>query len=334
MRVQRGLLLALLLAVIVVPLGAYVRLSDAGLGCPDWPGCYGKPSPLAAAADIARAMTLDPDGPVSHAKAWKEMVHRYLAASLGLVILAVTAIAFKARRDRLPASLLLALVVLQGLLGMWTVTLLLKPAIVTGHLLGGMLLIAALAWWVSRGRLAPVTTSRSFSIACGILIALVFGQIALGGWVSTHYAALACQGFPSCNGELMPSAMRFDGAFHGLRSIGEAAGGAPLAIEQRVAIHWTHRLGALLLSVAVLGVSAWGWRWPALRGRLVCLLIVWLAQVAIGVGNVLMQLPLPLAVAHNAGALLLLVATVRLAASLEPVPASARSAWAWKGESR
>lgn len=331
MRARRVLWLALALALIVVPLGAYVRLSDAGLGCPDWPGCYGKPTPLAAAAEIARAMALDPDGPVSHAKAWKEMIHRYLAAGLGFVILCATLLAFATRRDRLPTSALLALVVFQGLLGMWTVTLLLKPAIVTAHLVGGMALVAALAWCVSRGR-DGVAVAPWYRRLAVLALAAVCAQIALGGWVSTHYAALACQGFPSCNGELVPVSMRFDGAFHGLRGLGEPAGGVPLEIGQLVAIHWAHRLGAVLVSLAVFVVVVLGWRWPALRARLAALTLVWAAQVGLGVANVLLQLPLPLAVAHNAGAMLLLLLSVHLLAATRSVPASVRLGWKWGRE--
>jgi len=186
MKSSRLLLIAWLLACIVVPLGAFVRLSDAGLGCPDWPGCYGKPTPLHAAADITQALAADPNGPVSHAKAWKEMVHRYLAATLGLLILALTVRAFRRKQDRLPASLLLGAVVFQGLLGMWTVTLLLKPAIVTAHLIGGMTVAGTLAWWAWHARLPRLSLPGSLLLVAWLLVAAIALQIAVGGGVSSN----------------------------------------------------------------------------------------------------------------------------------------------------
>lgn len=306
MKSSRLVLFALLLACIVVPLGAFVRLSDAGLGCPDWPGCYGKPTPLHAAADIAQALAADPDGPVSHAKAWKEMVHRYLAATLGLLILGLTVRAFRKRQDRLPASLLFGAVVFQGLLGMWTVTLLLKPAVVTAHLIGGMTVAGTLAWWALRERLPVLGMPRLLVWASWLLVVVIALQIALGGWVSSNYAALACQGFPSCNGEAWP-ALRLDQAFHWLRAPGEGSAGSPVPLSGLITIHWLHRLGAALVSALVLLIVGFGVRAQPQDGfRLFVLMAAWLLQVSLGVANVLLLLPLPVAVVHNAAALLLL----------------------------
>lgn len=306
--------LAILLACIVVPLGAYVRLSDAGLGCPDWPGCYGQLSPHHAANAIQQVAVTNPDGPVSLPKAWKEMVHRYLAATLGLLILLAAMLAWYRRRERLPASLLLGGVVLQGLLGMWTVTLLLKPAIVSLHLIGGMSMAAGLLWFGLRQRWAVIEVPRAVGVLTWLLVLVILLQVGLGGWVSSNYAALACQGFPACNGEWLPPTMRFDHAFHWWRELGEAPDGTPLDSANLVAIHWLHRVGAVLVSLLLWMLVLSGWRQAALRPRLLVLLAAWLLQVALGIANVLLQLPLPLAVAHNAGALLLLSTALLLAA--------------------
>ncbi|MGM8062905.1 COX15/CtaA family protein [Vogesella indigofera] len=318
---RRVLLLALLLVCIVVPLGAYVRLSDAGLGCPDWPGCYGRLSPLHAAPLIQEQHAANPDGPVSMAKAWKEMSHRYLAASLGLLLLALNVLAWRQRRLRGWAALLLLLVCVQGALGMWTVTLLLKPAIVSAHLLGGMTLAALLAtccWWQRRLPQHHAVGAASFALAL-LLPLLLLLQIALGGWVSSNYAALACQGFPACNGEWWPAG-QWHGAFHLLRELGEGPDGAPLLSRHLLTIHWVHRLGAALVSLLLLWLVLRLWRQPPLRPLLCLLLGSWLLQLSLGIGNVLLQLPLALAVAHNAGAMLLLIVATLLLLSLDPAP--------------
>ncbi|MGD8478013.1 MAG: COX15/CtaA family protein, partial [Burkholderiales bacterium] len=242
----------------LVGLGAYVRLTDAGLGCPDWPGCYGHLTPFHAEAEISGAEKVSPAGPVSAPKAWKEMVHRYVASMVGAMIVAILLKILygrgHARRDReepdlslgLPL-LLLAVVVLQGLFGKWTVTLLLKPAIVTLHLLGGMVILALLAWLSARhlrlhgaARPAEARALRPWAL---LGLVLVFGQIALGGWVSTNYAALACIDFPMCHGKWLPD-MDFVHGFQIHRELGMTAAGAPLSNDALNAIHWSHRLGA------------------------------------------------------------------------------------------
>jgi cytochrome c oxidase assembly protein subunit 15 len=296
------LLFATSLAFAVLLLGAYVRISDAGLGCPDWPGCYGQISPWQASERIAAAQVADPLGPVSSAKAWKEMLHRYLAGSLGLSILAIVLFAW---RRLLPANcvlpgLLMALVVLQALLGMWTVTLQLKPLVVAAHLLGGMVTLAMLAWLMLRERPAAGTTTAPLALARSLLL-LVLAQIALGGWVSANGAALACPDLPTCRGAWWPPA-DFAAGF----SLTHPLGG--LDITALTAIHLTHRLGAVLVLAGVLLLATRLAR--ASAGAAIVLLTIACCQFLLGVSNVLLGLPLPIAVAHDAGAAALLLCLV------------------------
>jgi heme a synthase len=292
------------LALAVILLGAYVRLSDAGLGCPDWPGCYGQISPWHAGEQIADAHSADPLGPVSHAKAWKEMLHRYLAGGLGLLVLAIALLAWR----RLPPArrvlpgLLLALVVLQALLGMWTVTQQLRPMIVTAHLLGGMATLALLAWLLLRERATAMPAGAPILLARGLLL-LVLVQIALGGWVSANAAALACPDLPACQGAWWPRA-DFAAGF----SLQHPLGG--LSAEALTAIHLLHRLGALLVLAGALILAARLAQVPGGTWAAACLLAIASSQFLLGVGNVLLGLPLPVAVAHNAGAASLLLCLV------------------------
>jgi len=317
MNLYRNLIvMALLLALGVVALGAYVRLSDAGLGCPDWPGCYGRISPLHASDAINQALSASPDGPVSHAKAWKEMVHRYLAGTLGLLVLSIAILSWKNRRETrgspmLPVALL-ALIVFQALLGMWTVTELLKPFIVTGHLIGGMATVALLTWLWQRecgpslSGMADVRALRPWGVLALIAVA---AQIILGGWVSTNYAALACQDFPMCHGEWVPD-MDFEHAFALHRELGMDANGNFLSLQALTAIHWTHRVGAL---VVLIFAGAAAIRLGRQRGLCVLGIVLGmllLAQLGLGMANVWLGLPLAVAVAHNAVAALLLVTLV------------------------
>jgi cytochrome c oxidase assembly protein subunit 15 len=300
--------IATLLALCVVVLGAYVRLSDAGLGCPDWPGCYGEITPLHASEHIERALAEQPEGPVSHAKAWKEMAHRYLAGTLGLLILVLAIAAWRKPAQGWPMrgwmSGLLLLIVVQALLGMWTVTLLLKPAVVSAHLLGGMSTLAMLLWLALRARPAP---ERSHGLAPWALLGMLvlFAQIALGGWVSTNYAALACTDLPTCQAAWLPE-MDFRHGFALVRELGRDAQGGLLSHAALTAIHWTHRLGA----VATLGYLLWlAWRLAredAFKRLGLGLAALVVAQFCLGLSNVAFSLPLPIAVAHNAGAALLL----------------------------
>jgi len=314
---------------VVVVVGAYVRLADAGLGCPDWPGCYGELTPHHARDDIAQAVEQQggTHGPVSMSKAWKEMFHRYIAGGLGLLILAIAAIAWMRRRElgQSPALAagILGLLIFQATTGMWTVTLLLKPVIVTLHLLGGMAILALLAWLALRQQAPPplpaaVTRLRPWGV---FALVVVVAQIALGGWVSTNYAALACTDFPTCHGEWLPQ-MDFRHGFQLVRELGKTADGTHLSYDAITAIHWTHRVGALVTLAVVGGLAFALIRNPAATRLGVVLLVVLLAQAALGIANVLGGLPLLLAAAHNAGAaiLLLTMVVINFALGQKPVP--------------
>lgn len=330
-RLRGVVTLAVALTFFLVALGAYVRLTDAGLGCPDWPGCYGKLSPLQAEEEILAAQTHAPAGPVSAPKAWKEMLHRYLASLVGALIVGVLLRTVLERR-RLPhlrrqaayrlglPLTLLGVVILQGLLGKWTVTLLLKPAIVTLHLLGGMATLSLLVWLAARhwSRESPLQRPtpglRGWSLLALITLAM---QIALGGWVSANYAALACVDFPTCDGRWAPD-MDFEHGFHFVRDLGVTASGEPLASAALNAIHWAHRAGAVLVAVIV-GLLAARLLWyRELRVFGAGLLVLLLVQIGLGVANVVALLPLPVAVAHNAVAALLLSWLVMLNFALRP----------------
>ena len=317
MRLYRQLILvALLLTATVIVFGAYVRLADAGLGCPDWPGCYGQLTPHHAAGEILQTHAADPTGPVSLPKAWTEMVHRYLAASLGLLIIVIAALAWRQRGDRgsapAVATALVGVVIFQGLLGKWTVTLLLKPAIVTAHLLGGLTTLALLAWLGLRARRAtrlPVPPGLRMFARLGLL--LLVAQIVLGGWTSTNYAALACSDFPSCQGSFAP-VTDYANAFHVVRELGMTAGGEFLPLAALTAIHWSHRLGAVVAG-AVLFLLAWLLSRRQATQRLgLALLAATTLQIVLGIANVVLSLPLALAVAHNAGAVLLVALLVSI----------------------
>ena len=309
----------------LVMLGAYVRLTNAGLGCPDWPGCYGKLSPTHAAEQIEAAQTAAPNGPVSLPKAWREMMHRYFASFVGVMILAIAIQALTNRRKRsgdpddprraigLPLAVV-AVVVLQGLFGKWTVTLLLKPVIVTLHLLGGMALVALLAWLSARhlqltgGQPSGLRGIRPIA-AIGLIT--LAAQIALGGWVSTNYAALACMDFPTCHGAWKP-ATDFAHGFHFFRELGMTAEGESLSNEALNAIHWAHRVGALTTFLILTYVAYRARQLPGLRRFGGIVLALLFLQVTLGIINVTGGLPLPVAVAHNGVAALLLAALVML----------------------
>jgi cytochrome c oxidase assembly protein subunit 15 len=332
-RAYRALVLgATCLAFVVVVVGAYVRLMDAGLGCPDWPGCYGELSPSHARDAIEKAVEAQggEHGPVSLRKAWKEMLHRYLAGTLGLAIAAIAVASWRKRVRSLqsPAlpTALVALVMLQAALGMWTVTLLLKPVIVSLHLLGGMATFALLVWLSSRqldiraaraNDLAIVRSRPSVRVALVVLVL----QIALGAWVSSNYAALACVDFPTCHGTWAPD-MDFRHGFQFVRELGRTAAGDHLAYAALTAIHWTHRLGALITLVYVGLVAFLLTRTPETRpfGALVGVLLI--VQIGLGVANVLAGLPLAIAVAHNAVAALLLASLVVINFAVSRTPRS------------
>ena len=326
---RRLALAGAILAFCVVVLGAYVRLNHAGLGCPDWPGCYGHITPTGAAKNVDAVNAAYPDRPLEVGKAWLEMVHRYLASTLGLIILVLAAMAWRNRRDRRqPVKLPLALVVLvifQGLLGMWTVTLLLKPLIVTSHLVGGLTTMSLL-WWLS---LNPTRTTRPASERglrklAVIALCVLSLQILLGGWVSTNYAAVACPDFPTCQRSFWPD-MDFKDAFVLWRGLGIDYEGGVLDAPELVAIHVAHRLGALLAAL-VLGFAAFrAIRTAKSRGARMAgatVAAVLLAQLILGPMMVLRTFPLPLATAHHAVAALLLLSVVALLRFLWPTQRS------------
>ena len=315
-----------LLAFCVVGLGAFVRLSDAGLGCPDWPGCYGSMTVPQSEAAIQQAQTAYPQSTVEVHKAWKEMLHRYLAGTLGILILGLCVLGWHGRKvlrvsPWVPTALVL-LVGLQAMLGMWTVTLLLKPVIVSAHLLGGMSTLALLVWIAHRQwgvASQRFLTSPWLRFWVRGAIVLIFAQIFLGGWTSSNYAALACMDFPTCHGELVPP-MDFGVAFHMIRDLGQGPDGSPLSLPTLVAIQWVHRLGAIVVFL-YLGVLAWRLsRYPQLRPFAQALFLLLLTQISLGIGNLLLHLPLVLAVAHNLGAALLLITIVILNSKITELP--------------
>lgn len=305
---------ATVLALVVVLLGAYTRLTHAGLGCPDWPGCYGFIGVPQTDAQLAHAERHFPEAPVEAQKGWNEMVHRYFAGTLGLAILGLAVHALVRRgRDGQPLRLplvLLGVVITQAAFGMWTVTLKLWPQVVTAHLLGGFTTLALLFLLSLRlsGALPALGLPAGLRRLAAAALALVIGQIALGGWVSSNYAAVACVDLPTCHGQWWP-AMDFANGFHLTQHIGPNYLGGQLDSDARTAIHMTHRLGALVVTLTLLAL-AWRLRGEGL-GRLAGLLLTVLAlQVGLGISNVLFHLPLPVAVAHNGGGALLLLTLV------------------------
>ena len=310
-------LVATLLALCVVVLGAFVRLSDAGLGCPDWPGCYGTLTVPQSESAIAHAQVTYPESPVEHGKAWKEMIHRYLAGALGLLVLVIFVQAWRLcsqiKVTRWLPTFLLVLIVFQAALGMWTVTLLLRPIIVSAHLIGGMSTLAVLTWITHRhwGTNTDVVLSQRQRLWIRGAIIVLFMQIFLGGWTSTNYAALACTDFPTCHGMWIPE-MDFSNAFNWFRELGVGNDGKPLPLAAYTAIQWTHRIGALVTFVYIgwLGLSLL--KQPQLKKIAHIMLALLVIQIVLGVANLVLHLPLALAVGHNMGAALLLISVVVL----------------------
>lgn len=311
------------LTFVLIVLGAYVRLADAGLGCPDWPGCYGDFTPSQARDEIRAAEAASPHGPVSMPKAWKEMGHRYLAMWVGCLILSIAIAATRQRRlfaSAVPLAWTLVVVVtFQAILGAWTVTWLLKPVIVTLHLLGGMTTLGLLVWYAkSVGRVREANT-RVLSLRWPARIALValVVQIALGGWVSTNYAAAACGELPLCQGQVVPP-MDFDNGFHLVRELGKTAAGANLPLPALTAIHMSHRVFAFVVLVAFAWLAHLTVRVAGLRRLGWALTVALLVQVALGLkvvwsmsnAHLELALQLPAAAAHNAVAATLLVLTL------------------------
>lgn len=315
-------LVAVLLCYGVIVFGAFVRLSDAGLGCPDWPGCYGQLTVPDTVHEVDAAHQAYPQRPVEAHKAWKEMIHRYLASTLGALIVLLAAMSVRHRPAGVPKALpwlLVALVVFQGMLGMWTVTWQLKPLVVTGHLLGGMTTFASLLWMLLSQQRTPAAVANNAPAGLPIwaLLALLVlaVQIFLGGWTSSNYAALACPDFPTCRGEFLP-ALDLHSAFTLWHGLGINYEFGILDSRARVTIHLFHRYSGLVVVPLVLGALAlWlllraqAQAWRFLGGLLLGVLAV---QLSIGIAVVLLHLPLSVAVLHNAGAALLLAVLVTI----------------------
>jgi cytochrome c oxidase assembly protein subunit 15 len=328
--IRRLALFGTLLCLFVVVLGGYTRLSDSGLGCPDWPGCFGHIAPTGNAEHYAT--------PLDVRKAWVEMVHRYFAMSLGFIAVLILALSIRARRE--PgvnlwlAVGLLVLVSAQGVLGMLTVTWLLKPLVVTGHLIGGLSTLALFLWmWLTlHGTSRPVDgysvlagnklveSGKSARLFAGLATAALAVQIFLGGWTSSNYAAVACPDLPRCQNQWVPEADYAD-AFVLWRGLGINYAGGVLDHPARVAIHFTHRVGAVVASALLLLAAFFAFRGlgsgPRWAGVLVVAALAF--QIAVAVFMVLRAFPLELAAAHNAGAALLVAATVYLNRKLRPI---------------
>ena len=330
----------------LVVFGAFTRLTDSGLGCPDWPGCYGQASPWGAQQAIRAAEAALPSGAVTWSKAWIEMIHRYFATAVGaLVLFLACASSWRSKPSGVGTERLgmgwawftLAWIVLQGAFGALTVTMKLFPLIVTLHLMGGLVLLALLAWQVGMQRFAlglsrPVEIERSWRRALWWLLLVLVAQVALGGWVSTNYAVLACDTFPKCQASWWPE-MDFGAGFVLWRDLGMSADGSWLPMPALVAIHYAHRLGAYVVTLAVAGVCWLLWPRPALRAWVMALGALLLLQVATGLSKVVLGWPLLAALLHTAGSaalLLTLVGLLRLTvpAASARVPSASAAGWA------
>ncbi len=306
-------LFATIMAFCLIVLGAYVRLSDAGLGCPDWPGCFGTLTVPESQLAIEKAQHAFPDQAIENGKAWKEMVHRYVAGLLGLLILSIGYLAYR-NKKLLKVSILvpyslLGIVFFQAMLGMLTVTLLLKPIIVSTHLIGGMATLAILTYLsyehFNKNSKLALKKSIIFYMARFVLI-LIFMQIFLGGWTSTNYAGLACTDFPTCHGQWIPD-MDFKNAFNIFRNLGQTSEGAPISLNALQAIQWIHRIGAITVVIYFGYLSYVLMQYKQLRFEAILLLTILAAQFIIGIANLTLHLPMVLAVSHNLTAALLVV---------------------------
>ena len=291
-----------------------MRLSDAGLGCPDWPGCYGTltvPESAEALAKVEQAFKAK----VHVGKAWKEMLHRYIAGSLGILVLLICVSAWMGRAHLRTSpwlsTALLVLIGFQAMLGMWTVTLLLKPAVVSAHLIGGMSTLALLVWIAHRhwGHSLSGGVTQHIRFLARFALLVLFVQIFLGGWTSSNYAALACTDFPTCHGAMLPN-LDFANAFHMTRDLGQAIDGGALTLQALETIQWVHRLGALIVLLYFSMLIYLLYQIEAMRSVAKVTSVVLLLQVILGISNLILHLPLPLAVGHNMFAALLLILTV------------------------
>ena len=315
-RLQALTVLTLFLTFDLVLFGAFTRLTDSGLGCPDWPGCYGSASPIGASERISEAQARMPTGPVTHTKAWIEMLHRYLATGVGVLIITLFVATWRERKRGTVVSpwwpaATLVWVCVQGAFGAFTVTLKLMPAVVTLHLLGGLVLVAllvrqAVAYEHARKGLGPMQVAPGLRYALFATLALVWVQVALGGWVSTNYAVLACTDFPTCQGSWWPP-MAFGQGFELWRPLGMTSGGEHIAFAALTAIHYTHRLAAYLVFAALLALAWQFHRAGVLRPQARWITSLALLQFATGLSNVVLGWPIAAALAHTGGAAALVV---------------------------
>lgn len=301
----------------LIMFGSFTRLTDSGLGCPDWPGCYGQANPVQAHADISAAETAMPTGPVTVVKAWIEMIHRYLAMAVGVLIIAIMVVAWqkwlKSSRQlsnyspALPTALFL-LVCLQGAFGAWTVTMKLQPIIVTIHLLLGITMLAWLVILASRHKVHAAVASGARALLNPAIFALTLltAQIILGGWVSTNYAVLACTDFPLCNGHLIPP-MDFEHGFTWWRELGKTAAGDLLPVEALTAIHWVHRNFAFIVIAYIAWLGFKALNIEGLRKTGKWILITVAVQFLSGIATIFLTWPIAIAVMHNGGAALLVL---------------------------
>jgi len=310
-RIRKFAGFGVIFALLVVSVGAYTRLADAGLGCPDWPGCYGFLTVPEQASDISTAEARYPDAPVEIVKAWWEMGHRYIAGALLLLVASILVMAYRGREEEdTPlklAAVLMFVILWQAAFGAWTVTLKLWPQVVTGHLIGGFTTLS-LMWllFLRQGGLSKVVSALPRpNLLAKIAFVAVVVQIILGGWVSSNYAALACYDFPSCDGTYTPDIDLQEG-FNVFQSVGPNYLGGLMTNEARMAIHWVHRIGAIIVLLVVGALVVQTVKQVAVVGY--ALLFALLTQITLGVLNVVWVLPLLNATAHNTvGALLLLV---------------------------
>ena len=322
-------LVTLFLTFDLVMFGAFTRLTDSGLGCPDWPGCYGHASPLGAHADISAAQTALPTGPVTHGKAWIEMLHRYWATAVGGLILVMTALSWRAHVRNTGANpispwwatMTLVWVCVQGFFGAKTVTMKLFPAIVTLHLLGGYVLLALLtAMWAKLSLAHPgrerIAIPSGVKLWIGLSLALLVLQAASGGWVSTNYAVLACTEFPKCQGGWWPS-MDFSRGFEFWRPLGQSGDGAYLPFAALTAIHMVHRIMALVVILNLIALAVYLVGTSALKRPAQILLGLLTLQVLTGVSNVVLDWPLLAAVLHTGGAGAMVILLVWLLAQTQ-----------------
>jgi len=321
---QRILVITTILTLCVVVFGSYVRLTDAGLGCPDWPGCYGTLTVPQSEEAISQALQQFPDSMVETDKAWVEMIHRYIAGILGLLILFIAVKSYKLR-DEIKITLklpffILALVCLQAILGMWTVTKLLQPAIVTTHLIGGMTILGLMTFMTHRQLGTQINNdsiNRHTMTIARLSLFVLFIQILLGGWTSTNYAALACTDYPTCHGSLIPD-MNFKDGFSIFRELGMTSGGEELSLQALHAIQWVHRMGAIVLTALVLYLFYLLRNFPGLGFYRNLLLFLISVQFVVGIANLLLHLPIALATIHNLGAALLVIILVVINSRLTP----------------